>query len=86
MRAQYYDLYALPNTMGVRLMVLRQQRGLTQEELAGELNTRYATAICKSTISKWELDGGLPSVSNLALLARYFGVSMDYIVNGKENE
>lgn len=60
------------------LIELRKQAGLTQQQLAKELN--YSD----KTVSKWELGYAIPSVDVLIDLAKFYGVSLDYIVN--ENE
>lgn len=60
------------------LTELRKQAGLTQQQLAKELN--YSD----KTISKWELGYAIPSVDVLIDLAKFYGVSLDYIVT--ENE
>jgi len=60
------------------LTELRKQAGLTQQQLAKELN--YSD----KTISKWELGYAIPSVDVLIDLAKFYGVSLDYIVTQNE--
>ena len=53
---------------------LRQERGLSQVQLAKEL---YVT---KQTVSNWENGNIVPSVEVLMKIARYFSVSTDYLL------
>jgi len=55
---------------------LRQERGLTQEELALE------AGVSRGHIAKIETGGDGPGVETLQALAVYFGVSMDYLKTG----
>ena len=45
-----------------------------------------ATGIGQSTISNWKSRGNLISGKNAQLIADYFGVSLDYLMTGKDNE
>ena len=56
-----------------RLRELRQERGLGQIQLAKELD------VGKSVISLWELGKCEPTLSKLITMARFFGVSIDYL-------
>lgn len=60
-----------------RLKELRQQRGLSQSELAKSIG------VSKSTISMLEVGSRLPSYELLEALGDYFNVTLDYL-NGKE--
>lgn len=59
---------------GSRLSVCRQNRNMTQEELACRLG------ITAQALSKWERGVGLPDVSMLADLAGLLEVSTDYLL------
>ena len=61
-------------TLGKRLQELRNEKGLTQIQLAKELN------IDKSTIAKYETDKVEPSLSMFKILVVYFEVSADYLL------
>ena len=56
---------------------LREARGLTQAELAGQLG------VSSKTISKWETAKGLPDVSLLQPLAQALGISLIELMNGE---
>ena len=58
-----------------KLQTLRRSRGLSQEQLANQLN------ISRQAISKWELGDSFPDAENLLALSRLYGVSIDYILN-----
>ena len=44
------------------------------------------TGIAQSTISTWKNKGNLTSGKNAQVIADYFGVSVDYLMTGKEKE
>lgn len=52
---------------------LREEKGISQEKLADQLG------ISHGIISFWENGKREPKLSNLILLAQYFGVSIDYL-------
>lgn len=62
-----------------KIKELRIDKGLTQEELAKELN------VSRQAISKWE-SGVLPDVNNLVKISEYFDCSMDYLISNKEEK
>lgn len=57
--------------IGRRLREKRLERGLTQEEVAGQLGVSY------QAVSKWERQEGLPDVTLLPALARLFQTTTD---------
>ncbi len=59
---------------GQRIKELREERGITQQKLAKDLN------IDKSTIAKYETNAISPSCQMLIILAKYFQVSTDYLL------
>ena len=61
-------------TFGQKLQQLRRARGMSQEELAGQLS------VTRQTISKWELDQSTPDLPYLAAISELFGVSTDYLI------
>lgn len=60
-------------TFGQRLRYLRQEKNIGQIQLAKELE------VGKSIISSWELGICEPTLSRLIAIAKYFGVSIDYL-------
>ena len=65
-------------TIGKRIAALRKEKGLTQEELAGHMG------ISPQAVSKWENDQTCPDISALPKLARLLGVSVDELLEGKQ--
>ena len=63
-----------------RLYQLRKQKGLSQEELANRLN------VSRQTVSKWEVGDSTPDMEKLIAMSDLFGVSLDKLVMGKEDE
>lgn len=59
---------------------LRLERGLSQEQLANEL------FVHRTTVNKWENEDIIPLNDKLILIANFFDVSIDELLNGKRNE
>lgn len=53
---------------------LRQQKGISQVDLAGYLN------VTKQSVSNWENNNIQPSVEIIVKLSKYFAVSTDYLL------
>ena len=66
--------------VGKNLATLRKAKGITQQELAREIN--YSD----KSISKWELGYALPSVDVLQDFATFYGVTIDYLVKEQTEE
>ena len=63
-----------------KLKELRKKKGLTQEELASELN------VSRQAITKWESGDGAPDIDNLRNIALFFHVSVDYLIDNKTEQ
>lgn len=68
------------HSVGKTIANLRKSKGWTQVELAEKLS------VSDKAVSKWESEAGLPDISQLPVLAKLFGVSIDLLMTGKENE
>ena len=66
--------------IGNLIAKLRKDKGWTQKELADKLN------VSDKAISKWETNSGEPDKEFLPLLAEVFGISIDYLMTGKEQK
>lgn len=62
--------------IGDRIKSLRQDRRISQEQMALDLH------ISRSTVSKIEADGRITSLEVLVQLSEYYHVSTDYILKG----
>ncbi|MBQ9107601.1 MAG: helix-turn-helix transcriptional regulator [Clostridia bacterium] len=62
------------NTFGKNLRALRESAGIGQVKLALDLG------VSKGIISLWENEKREPTMSYLIALAKYFDVSIDYLV------
>ena len=56
-----------------RLKELREEKGLTQKELAKEL------AMTDGAICLWESGKRAPSFDNAIIVSKYFNVSLEYL-------
>lgn len=54
-----------------KLYKLRKNSGLSQEQLAEQLN------VSRQAISKWESGTAVPESEKLVAISNYFGVSVD---------
>ncbi|MCR5491694.1 MAG: helix-turn-helix domain-containing protein [Bacilli bacterium] len=70
----------LATVVGKNIAALRKAKGLTQSDLARQVN--YSD----KSISKWELGYAVPSVDILMDLASFFGVTIDYLVKEHSQE
>ena len=62
-----------------RLKYLRKIYNVTQEDLAQYLGVK------RNTISDWESGNSEPNIENIILIADYFNVTIDYLLNNKTN-
>ncbi|MDD4532075.1 MAG: helix-turn-helix transcriptional regulator [Bacilli bacterium] len=69
----------MASSIGTRIKELRKKINISQEDLANELY------VSRQTISKWESDIVSPDIKNIEMISKYFDVSADYLINGKEN-
>ena len=67
-------------TIGERIAKCRKDKNLSQEYIAEMLD------VSRQAVSKWENDQSEPDTGNLILLARLFGVSVEYLANGEEEK
>ncbi len=58
-----------------KLLALRKQRGMSQEELAEKLD------VSRQAVSRWEVGSAQPDASNLLQLSKLYGVTADYLLN-----
>jgi transcriptional regulator with XRE-family HTH domain len=65
------------HALGRKLKRLRMARGLSQDELAEQLNVAYDTAFNKGMISKWENNIGEPRLETARILASFFQITID---------
>lgn len=62
------------------LLRLRKCKGLSQEDLAAELD------VSRQTVSKWEGGSAFPDMINLMTISEFFGVSVDSLIKDEECE
>ena len=68
------------NTFGERFKALRIKKDLTQHQLVESFNQKFNYNITKSAISQYENNKRIPEVNLLIDLAKYFQVSLDYLL------
>ena len=67
-------------TVGKTIARLRQNKNMTQQQLAAALNVSH------QAVSKWETGAALPDVQTLMALTRLFGITMEQLLNGEVPE
>lgn len=65
--------------IGEKIINLRKEKNITQEELAEVIN------VTRQTISKWELNETSPDIKQALLIANYFNISLDELVGNNTN-
>lgn len=63
-----------------RLYKLRKKSGLSQEQIAEQLN------VSRQAISKWESGAAVPESEKLIIISEYFKVSVDYLLKDVDEE
>lgn len=58
-----------------KILQLRKQHGMSQEDLAEKLN------VSRQAVSRWEVGSAQPDASNVLQLSRLFEVTADYLLN-----
>ena len=66
-------------TIGDRLLKLRRERNLSQEDLADELD------VSRQTISKWETNQSTPDFDKIVPLCNFFGITTDELLTGNKD-
>jgi len=65
--------------IGKKLVSLRKQKGLSQEEVANRLN------VSRQTISNWENAQALPTIDKAKELSKLYNVSIDELLDNEIN-
>lgn len=63
-----------------KIIKLRKERGLSQEELGNAINTS------RQAVSKWEAEQTKPDIDKIKEIAQFFNVSFDYLLNDEIDE
>ena len=66
-------------TIGDRLLKLRKEKNLSQEELANELD------VSRQSISKWETNQTTPDFDKIVTICEYFGITTDELLTGNKD-
>ena len=64
-------------TIGKFITALRKANGMTQKNLADQLN------VSDKTVSRWERDEGAPDLAMIPVIAEIFGVTCDELLRGE---
>ncbi len=65
-------------SIGERIKQLRENKGLTQAQLAKEFK------LSRSAVNYWEMGLSVPSTQYIIELAKFFNVSADYLLGIKD--
>lgn len=60
--------------IGEKIKFLRQEKNMTQKELADKLH------VSSQAVSNWELHKGFPDISNLIRISDMFDISLDELI------
>ncbi len=67
-------------TFDARLRDLRERSGLSQAKVAASLG------VADTQVSRWENGNVLPGFQYCCRLAEFYGVSLDYLMSGRDPE
>ena len=67
-------------TFGEKLKKLRNESGMTQDQLAEKI------FVTRTAISKWETNNGYPSIDSLKEISNLFGISIDELISDADVE
>jgi transcriptional regulator with XRE-family HTH domain len=70
--------------LGKRLRELRQQRELTMDMVVYDVANTYHIEFTKGNLSRWENGINYPSLIYAAYLAKYYNVSLDYLIGNTD--
>lgn len=70
--------------LGERLRNLRLQRELTMDMVVYDVSNTYHVEFTKGNLSRWENGVNYPSLLYAAYLAKYYNVSLDYLIGNTE--
>ncbi len=65
-------------TVGLNIMKLRKKKGLTQMQLAEQMNVSF------QAVSNWERGQSCPDIDRLREIASFFEVTVDEILGNKK--
>lgn len=67
-----------------RLKELRKERDLTLDMVIYDINNKFQVEITKGNLSRWENGKNIPTLAYAALLCKYYGVSLDYLIGNTD--
>ena len=70
----------MKQTMGEMIAQLRKEKGMTQKDLADQMN------VTDKAVSKWERNLACPDINSVPHLAEILGVSVDELLNVSKQE
>lgn len=62
-------------SLATKLVTLRKDKGLTQMELAEQLN------VSRQAVSRWEVGAAVPSIDNLKVLSNLYSIPIGYLLD-----
>jgi len=65
--------------LGEQLQKLREEKKMSREELAGEMN------VSRQAVYKWENNKGYPDIENLIKLSEFYNVTLDELIKGDQS-
>ncbi|WP_313526956.1 helix-turn-helix domain-containing protein [Anaerotignum sp.] len=64
-------------TLGEKIQQLRKASGISQEQLAEQLN------VSRQSVSKWELNQAVPEINKVIMISELFSISTDELLREK---
>lgn len=67
-------------TFAVKLRILVNERGTTQQALTDYVNSRTGETLTRQSVGQWIIGASCPPLRTVPIIAEYFGVSTDYLL------
>lgn len=64
--------------LGTKIKVQREKKNWSQQELADQIH------ISRQSISKWEQNKAIPSITNIVMMSNLFNISLDELMKDDE--
>mgnify|MGYP002524712835 CR=1 FL=1 len=69
---------------GSRLQALRKNKNLTIDKFVETLSNEFHLDMDEKSVRRYECGEYLPKIDNLIAISEYFGVSLDFLIYGKQ--
>ena len=73
----------LREQIGMRILICREQAGLSQQDMADDCSDDILHPICQQTVSNWERGHDVPKLTTLIRVSEVLGVNLHWLLTGQ---